>query len=305
MAAEKLAASSTDGSIAAFDLDGEGSLAVWFSSFLLLLASAAAALVYSVRRFRADDYKGDYRIWIWAALCWLVMSIDETSSLHEGFKEGMALFTGTRIMGDGSMWWIMAYFFILAPIGARLLIDMRESKMSVASFFCVALCYVGAVLAQLGAFLPTESHVAIMIEEGLEMLGNLFLLTTMCLYLRHVVADAEGLLPQVSKAEKDAIREPEDEEEYEYYSEDDEEEEYDIDEEREAALQERARTIRIGSARAAKRKPARPEPKPQTQSASVQFSSLAEAEDFFGRKLTKQEKKRIRRQIVNQRNRAG
>ena len=255
-------------------------------------------LVYSVRRFRADDYNGNYRIWVWAALCWLVMSIDETSSLHEGFKEGMALFTGTRIMGDGSMWWVMAYFFILAPIGIRLLLDMRESKLSLISFFCVAACYVSAVLAQLGVFLPTESHVAIMIEEGAEMLGNLFLLTTMCLYLRHVIADAEGLLPQV--VETDGSEEAEDE----YYEED--EEDYDIDEDREAALLEKARTIRISAARAAaQRKAKQPAPKPDSSTGTPQFTSLTEAEDFYGRKLTKQEKKRIRREIMKQRSRAG
>ena len=33
-----IAASATDGRIAAFDLDGEGSLAVWFSSMTLTLA---------------------------------------------------------------------------------------------------------------------------------------------------------------------------------------------------------------------------------------------------------------------------
>lgn len=64
----QLASMTTDGRVAAFDLDGEGSLAVWFSSTMLLLSAAAAVLVFTVRRFRRDDYHGRYRVWIWA--CW-------------------------------------------------------------------------------------------------------------------------------------------------------------------------------------------------------------------------------------------
>ena len=93
----RLAALTTDGRVAALDLDGEGSLAVWFSSTTLSLAALAAILVYSVRRHKKDDYHGHYRIWLWAAMCWGLMSIDETSSLHEGFKELMAHASGTRM----------------------------------------------------------------------------------------------------------------------------------------------------------------------------------------------------------------
>ncbi|NQT39847.1 MAG: hypothetical protein HQ581_20300, partial [Planctomycetes bacterium] len=112
-----LADRTTDGRVAAFDLDGEGSLAVWFSSTTLLLAGCASVIVYSVRRYRIDDYQGRYRIWIWAAACCLLLSIDETASLHEGFKEMMAAVTGTRLFGDGSIWWVTAYFFLLAGVG--------------------------------------------------------------------------------------------------------------------------------------------------------------------------------------------
>ena len=122
----RLAHLTTDGSVAAFDLDAEGSLAVWFSSMTLALAALAAVMVYSVRRFKTDDYYGHYRIWLWAAACWLLLSIDETASLHEGFKEMMACVTGTRLHGDGSIWWVIAYGFLLAAVGTRLLIDMRH-----------------------------------------------------------------------------------------------------------------------------------------------------------------------------------
>ena len=36
----------------------------------LILAGLAAVLVYTVRRYKTDDYRGYYRIWLWAAMCW-------------------------------------------------------------------------------------------------------------------------------------------------------------------------------------------------------------------------------------------
>lgn len=190
----RMSAMASDGRVAAFDLDGEGSLCVWFSSTTLLLAAGAALLVYSVRRFRRDDYHGRYRVWIWAALAFLVMAIDETASLHEGFKEMMTWLTGNRVFGDGSFWWVLAYFFLLGSIGSRLLVDMRECRTSVLVLLASAACFVVAVAAQLGLVLPESGERGIMLEEGAEMFGDVFLFLAMLLHARHVVLDAEGLL---------------------------------------------------------------------------------------------------------------
>lgn len=198
-----LAPLTSDGRVAAFDLDGEGSLAVWFSSMTLALAALSAMLVYSVRRHRRDDYHGRYRVWVWAALAFLLMSLDETASLHEGFKEMMTWLTGNRVFGDGSIWWVAAYFFALGVIGTRLVADMRECGLSTLAMLAVALCYVVAVAAQLGLILPESGARGVMLEEGAEMLGNLLLVLAMLLHARHVVLDAEGFLP-ARGADRDA-----------------------------------------------------------------------------------------------------
>jgi hypothetical protein len=149
-----------------------------------------------VRRHRCDDYCGRYRIWLWAALCWFLLSLDETSSLHEGFKEMMAYLTGTRLFGDGSIWWVIAYFFLLVGIGIRLLIDMRVCWLSSGAMIGAGMCFVLAVVAQLGWILPQSGARGVMLEEGAEMVGNLFLLLAMSLHARHVILDAEGRLAE-------------------------------------------------------------------------------------------------------------
>ncbi|MHB8898469.1 MAG: hypothetical protein ACYC6Y_06955 [Thermoguttaceae bacterium] len=213
----QFASMTSDGRVAAFDLDGEGSLAVWFSSTMLLLAAGSAMLVYTVRRFRRDDYYGRYRVWIWGALVFLLMSIDETGSLHEGFKELMTWTTGNRVLGDGSIWWVMAYFFVLGVIGSRLVVDMRSCRTSTAAMFAAGSCYILAVVTQLEGVLPQSGARGVMVEEGAEMFGNVFLLMAMLLHARYVILDAEGLLP----TRRGSSLEPVD---YEYDVEDDEEE---------------------------------------------------------------------------------
>ncbi|MGE0610189.1 MAG: hypothetical protein AB7O62_24065 [Pirellulales bacterium] len=197
-----LSRNATDGRIAAFDLDDEGTLAAWFSSTLLSAAALGALLVYFVRRQRMDDYHGRYRIWIWAALCWMVMSIDETGSLHEGFKELMSNATGQRLLGDGSIWWVIPYTALLGTVGIRLLLEMRQHKGSAALLLLAGGCFVMAVLAQLGWLLPDSGARGVMLEEGCEMTGDLLLLISMLAHARYVKMEAGGELPAAAAKPK-------------------------------------------------------------------------------------------------------
>lgn len=209
----QLAGMTSDGRVAAFDLDGEGSLAVWFSSITLALAGLVAILIYTIRRHKVDDYQGRYRVWLWAAMCWFLMSIDEAASLHEGFKEMMSHVTGTRLSGDGSLWWVSVYFFLLGAVGSRLLLDMHSCRLSTLAMLATAACYSAAVAAQLGWILPESGARGVMVEEGAEMVGNLMLLMAMGLHARYVILDAQGLLPRrrswTSRASGDRLDEEE------------------------------------------------------------------------------------------------
>jgi hypothetical protein len=205
----QIGAMTTDGRVAAFDLDGEGSLAGWFSSAVLALCGLTAVLIYTLRKHRIDDYRGRYRVWLWAAALWLVMSIDESGSLHEGFKEMMTALTGKRLLGDGSMWWVIAYGSLLAVVGVRMLLDLRESWPATMAVAATAACYAAAVATQLGWLLPERGALAVMLEEGCEMAGGVFLLLAMALYARFLIRDIQGLyaLRHSQKAERVAHKE--------------------------------------------------------------------------------------------------
>lgn len=257
----------TDGKVAAFDLDGEGTLAVWFSSVTLLLASLVALLVYTVRRHKTDDYRGYYRVWLWAALCWTLMSIDETSSLHEGFMGMMSSVTGTKIYGDGSIWWVVPYFFLLGAVGSRLLVDMRRCRLSSAALLTTAGCYALAVATQVAGDGLTR---AVMIEEGAEMVGNVFLLLAMGLHARYVILDAQGLLP-AHRAESDELEDGRAEE---------------------GSSSAAADWVKVDAPHRT------PRPVSQRRSRTVEPEPVPSP---VGRKLTKQEKKALRQRLLKER----
>jgi len=180
----------------AFDLAAKGSLASWFSSLLLLAAAGASLLVYTVRRFRTDDYQGRYRIWLWAAGCWVLLAADQAANLRDAFRYMMVSLTGTSLAGDGSLWWAVFYAFLLGAVGSRLVMDMRASRMAVGLLLTSAVFFTLAIACQLGWSPFADAGWQTMFLSGIEMSGNLVLLTTIAVYARHVLLDAQGLLPR-------------------------------------------------------------------------------------------------------------
>ena len=185
-----LATMTTDGRVAAFDLEGEGSLAVWFSCATLELAALAALAAWSIRR-RTPGMRGG-NILLAAAACWLVMSIDECASVHEAFKELMSHSTGHRLHGDGTVWWVMAYGLVLSVLGCRLVWEMRRSPAAIFALFATAGFYALAVAAELAWIIPNKGETEVMLEEGCEMIGNLCLLLSMTLFARYAALAAEA-----------------------------------------------------------------------------------------------------------------
>jgi len=179
--------------VAALDLAAKGSLGCWFSSLLLVAASVAAILVYSVRRHRTDDYQGRYRIWLPAAAGCFLLATDQATGLREAFRDLMVMLTGTSLKGDGSLWWVIFYALVFGAVGSRLLMDMRPSLPSMGFLFTAAIAHTLVVVERLGGILPEDSHRVMYLTVG-ETLGNLSLLAAVTVYARHVILDAEGSL---------------------------------------------------------------------------------------------------------------
>jgi hypothetical protein len=193
------------GQIAALDLGGPNSLAVWFRATLAELAGILALVVYSVRRFKVDDYRGHYRVWCWTAIgCWM-MSLDQTAHLRHAFRDLMVASTGVRFSNDGSEWWLVPCVFLLGSIGFRLAADMRPCRLAMAALAAMAVSYLTAAAVSFHRVAIEDQIRKTMIEQGALLFGNLFLPLSIGLYTRHVLLDARGLLPE--RRQKPAVQE--------------------------------------------------------------------------------------------------
>ncbi len=256
----------------AFDLARTGSLASWFSSVALLAAAVVSGLVYSVRRYRTNDYRGYYRIWLWAATCWAALSLDATAGLRLDFQRAMTELTGTPLYADGSLWWVVPYLVLLSALGSRLLLDTWPARLSTAAFLTAGGCATLAVGVRLGWGRAGDGPDAAMLAAGAEMLGCWMLLVATTLHARYVVLDAEGLLP---------VPEPEGDDSP--ASRGQETESCEGSEGGEWVAVDAPHPSPVPAPR---RRPVQPEP---------------EAEAPVGRKLTKQEKKALRQRLQRER----
>jgi hypothetical protein len=181
--------------LSALDVAAAGSLAAWFSSLLLTSAAAASWLVYALRRHRVDDYRGTYRIWLWAGAALFLTSIDATCRCHEILRELMPQLTGTPLLGDGTVWWMMLYGLVLGGLAIRMLVEMRRCRSATTVGILAGVCYALAASLHLG-WPPLDGDVLeAMLHSSLVLLGHGGVLLSVMLYARHVLLDAQGRIP--------------------------------------------------------------------------------------------------------------
>lgn len=195
----------TDGAVAfpeALYLDAFGSLARFSYSLAMIAAAVIAHVIYSIRRHKVDDYRGRYRVWIWAAVGWLVLAIDKSTGLHTFARDLLVHFSGRTLWGDGSLWWLSAYGVYFGTVGLRMLLDLRGSRLATVTLLTGFSALLGAAVLQLGLVHLPQSVDAILVEEGLELGACWTLLWAMLLQARYVMLDAEGLIAARPRREK-------------------------------------------------------------------------------------------------------
>ncbi len=183
------------------DASQGGSLASWFSSLAFGLAAVACVLIYSVRRYKTDDYRGSYRLWLWCAIAFVAMSIDATANLHAPFSRAMARVSGWSMLPEGSIWWITVWGAVMSILGLRLIMEVRECRTALVGMVSVITLWTAALAIEYG-WLPIHDN-AELIAAGCRLVGQLSLLCAIGVYARHVLLDAEGLLkvrmPKIKK----------------------------------------------------------------------------------------------------------
>lgn len=175
------------------DLQGAGTVAQWFSALLLLLAAAAARFIYWIRRHRLDDYRGRYRVWVWAAVGLLLASVDVQTALHEGLGHATAYLLRPYWNLPPQLCWMVWLGSAVGIAALRLLIEMRRSPMACLVLLVSLSGYGGAAFLLLQGWPLPSRAVETMVVSGLLMTGHLHVAMSLAIYCRRVYQDAQAL----------------------------------------------------------------------------------------------------------------
>lgn len=198
-----------DASVAALDPVRPASLAGWFSSFLMVVSCITALMIYSIRRHKEDDYRGRYRVWVWAAIVWLLGSMAAAAPMHRLVAAVVADVTGSQLVGSPAIFSTAFYAMILSTVIVPVVVDMRHSRMALLTVFVAGACYATAAAIDLGLLLPLVGPFQTICLSAARMGSHLFLLTSLLLFARHVFLEAQGKItvrPARPKREKAAVQ---------------------------------------------------------------------------------------------------
>jgi hypothetical protein len=184
----------SSGSLGALDLESTNSIAGWLAALTLFSSAVISLLIYSVRRYRTDDYRGRYRVWLWAAVVWVVMSIDVVADLRSAIIALCISLSGWTGPMEGLTWWLAPWSLVLLYIGLRMLFDVRACRSATVSML-VAGGGLTATFVLPQVPLRIESTQMTMLTAGCSLVATWLLFFANTAFARHVLLDAHGQLP--------------------------------------------------------------------------------------------------------------
>jgi hypothetical protein len=187
MRAGSLATQFSGQDMSIIELGRPGSLGNYLSSSAMLVSALAGTLVFAVRRQRVDDYRGKYRLWRSAIALFAVASLVIGTGLHRVFAGMMTHLTGTGLVGQGAGWWLLTAGIVSTIIAARVLLDVRESRLAMVPLAVACGALVVSVVGVTG-WLPSGS-IASSVLKGITVWGYLMIPAGLVGYMRFLRQD--------------------------------------------------------------------------------------------------------------------
>ena len=174
-------------------VDASVRLGQWFSAGVLALAALAALQVYSLKRYRIDDFKGRYRVWRFAALLGLVVSANCVVGLHNVLSQlGDGLVANAYI--SGALWWLPLVALAGGWALLRLVVNSSECFSTCSAFVVAAVCFVVGAVSALGWSPAALDAFPGLLSRVAPAVGYTLILAGCITYARYIVLDVQGLI---------------------------------------------------------------------------------------------------------------
>jgi hypothetical protein len=180
-----------------FDLDQENNVPTWFSTICLFLCAIALSVIALAQRRR----KGLSAYWFGLAATFVALSMDEAASFHELLVDPMrklfdagGLFFFAWVIPGGLF--TLGYLLICWRFLGRLPAETRRNFLVAGFVFCAGCLGMEMIGGRYVALhgIDLNYGLLVVLEEGLEMAGEILFLRALLAYLaNHVDAVTVGL----------------------------------------------------------------------------------------------------------------
>jgi len=183
-------------------LDRPDSFGAWARTFFLAAASATSLLIYQLRRYKIDDYKGHYRIWRPIILLLAAMSVDSVCGIVPWVGAMIDAMFGQRIALTGADWFRIVLTVGGVALALRLVVEVRQSKLALGMMLVAIASFATPLFSRWGIFDgSTMTGWLAVTSAPLIASGTLWL--SLGGYLRMLYREVRGLneesLPQVQE----------------------------------------------------------------------------------------------------------
>lgn len=188
--------------VAGMELYGRGTIAAWLASMMMMAGASACLMVYNTRRHRTDDYRGRYGFWLWAAVFFVVLSIDAIAGLHQLIQAGCVAFFRDIALEYGARCWLTVVGLLIGGMSIRALIDMRQSRGACSSMLLGLTSLTMSGLHYLNIYRAFSGQTGIMLMVTMLLVGQFLIVYSLIVYARFVFRVAQGDVKIVARKRK-------------------------------------------------------------------------------------------------------
>ncbi|TWU06364.1 hypothetical protein [Stieleria varia] len=179
----------------ALRLDRPDSFGRWFQSMVLMLTAGASFLIYQLRRYRNDDYRGHYRLWRLMLVLLILASINAQVGMVQWTGDAIDAVFGKRVALSGAGWLRILLGVGGAVLTMRLIAEVARCRGALVNMIAAA-ALLAIPEAARWQFVTVDSLLISTLVIAAPLLGSACLLVACTAYLRQLYRQARDLPEQ-------------------------------------------------------------------------------------------------------------